>query len=113
MECPGSILAYEFLNNSNISDSNEKLIHVRITELSYKAMKEQLRNVFWDLSLPVTLNVSKPTNGGSSSQVVIEPKKVVAFETTDEDAHYSVHYGSHRPAGPGRIFRGHFRSNFC
>ena len=65
--------------------------------MSYKATQEKLRKVFWDLNLTVSSNISKPTSGGSSSKVVIEPKEEVAFETTDKDADYSVHYGSHRP----------------
>ena len=66
-----------------------------MTELSYKDMNKQLGKVFKDLSSPVSLNISKPTIGGSSSQVVIEPKEEVAFEATDEDADYSIHYGFH------------------
>ena len=75
-------------------------------------MKEQLRKSFGDLILPISLNVSKPTSGGPSSQVIIEPKKEVAFEITDENTDYSVHYGFHRPNGPDRTSRGRFRSNF-
>lgn len=87
----------------------KNLIYAAITELSFNAIKEQLRKVFWDLILPVSSNVSVV----SSSQVFIELKEEVAFETTNEGVDYSLHCGSNRPAGPGRIFCGHFRSIFC
>lgn len=94
MVLPDGILAYEFLNNANISDSHEKLIRATMTELSYKAMKEQLRKVFGDLSLSVSSNKNRESTGAANNQVKIEPREEMAFEGTAEEE--EVNYGSWR-----------------
>ena len=112
MVLPDGILAYEFLNNANISDSHEKLIRATMTELTYKAMKEQLCKVFGDLSLSVSSN-KKENFGSSNNQVKVEARDEMAFEATAEDE--EVYYGNWRDNRPNRgkprsNYRGRFNS---
>ena len=114
MILPDGILAYEFLNNANISDSHEKLIRATMTELSYKSMKEQLRKVFGDLSLSVSSNKTKDAVAGNN-QVKLESRDEMTFETTSKDEEaQEVYYGNYRDrsnrGGRSRPNRG--RSNF-
>ncbi|XP_066911985.1 uncharacterized protein [Clytia hemisphaerica] len=112
MILPDGILAYEFLNNANISDSHEKLIRATMTELSYNSMKDQLRKVFGDLSLSVSSNKSKDV-GAVNNQVKFESRDEMTFETTsrDEEAE-EVYYGNYRDrsnrGGRSRPNRGRF-----
>ena len=48
MGLPDDVLAYKFSNNANISEHNKQLVRATLSELKYKAMKEQLKKVFCD-----------------------------------------------------------------
>ena len=56
---PDSTSSYKFFNNATISDSHEKPVRATMTGLSYSSMKEQLRNIFSDLSLSTWSNKFK------------------------------------------------------
>lgn len=43
MELPEGVLAYRFINSSNISESHKQLIRATLTELKYTKAKEQLK----------------------------------------------------------------------
>ena len=51
-----AVLAYKFLNNTSISDFNQKLIQAILTELSCDKMTHELKKVFGDLSLSISSN---------------------------------------------------------
>ena len=109
MVLPDGILAYKFLNNANISESHEKLVRATMPNLTYKAMKDQLRKVFGDLSLSVASNKAK-VNTTSSMQVKVEPSDAVTYEVAHEDQAYEVNFGSHKASRSNRSRgRGNFR----
>ena len=73
------ILAYKFLNNAAISDSQAKLIRATLTTLTYESMKEQMRKIFGDLTLPISSN-STLSASQRNSFIKVEPTDEFALE---------------------------------
>ena len=48
MDFPDGVLAYKFLNNTNISEHHKQLVRATLSELKYNTMKELLKKVFSD-----------------------------------------------------------------
>ena len=48
MELPDGVLAYPFLNSTNISSHHKQLVRGIFPELSYQSMKDQLKKIFSD-----------------------------------------------------------------
>ena len=43
MGLPDGVLAYKFLNNTNISEHHKQLVRATLSELKYNTMKELLK----------------------------------------------------------------------
>ena len=48
MGFPDGVLAYKFLDNTNISEHHKQLVWAKLSELEYNTMKELLKKVFSD-----------------------------------------------------------------
>ena len=90
MVLPEGILAYKFLNNANLSDTHDKLIRATMTDLTYNSMKNQVKKIFGDLSLNISMNKSST----SSPQIKLEPEESLNFEAHTDDQENIVAYTS-------------------
>ena len=108
MVLPEGILAYKFLNNANLSDTHDKLIRATMTDLTYNSMKNQVKKIFGDLSLNISMNKSST----SSPQIKLEPEESLNFEAHTDDQENIVAYtrGSYRQRQQPR-YRGRGRGN--
>ena len=90
MILPDSILAYKFLTNASLSESNLKLVKATLSELTYEKVKEQMRKIFGDLKIPI------PSENEPRIRLKRETEDVLKLDdvsNTQRNIVEPVHYG--------------------